>query len=131
MPRVRKGAQTARKRRSILRHTKGFRWGRKSKKKAAQQALLKAWTYAYRDRRVRKRDFRALWQVKINAAARENGTTYSRFIDALNKSGAIVDRKILADLAENEPNAFKGVVEAVGASSNNASSNQDSDVDEN
>ena len=130
MPRVRKGAQTAKKRRSVLRHTKGYRWGRKSKKKAANEALMKAWTYAYRDRRARKRDFRSLWQVKINAAARENGTTYSRFISALTKSNVILDRKTLADLAENEPEAFKSVVETVGASLNGASKDGSADDEE-
>jgi len=118
MPRVKKGSQTARKRRAILRHTKGYRWGRKSKKRLARQALFKAWTYAYRDRRARKRDFRNLWQVKINAGARENGTTYSRLMGAINKSGIKLDRKILADLAENEPKAFKSLVESVSSGGN-------------
>ena len=130
MPRARKGTQTAKKRRSVLRHTKGYRWGRKSKNKAAKVALMRAWTYAYRERRARKRDFRSLWQVKINAAARENGTTYSRFISALTKSNVILDRKTLADLAENEPEAFKSVVETVGASLNGASKDGSADDEE-
>jgi len=115
MPRVKKGAQTTKKRRALLRHTKGYRWGRKSKKKLARQALFKAWTYAYRDRRTRKRDFRQLWQVKINAGARENGTTYSRLMGAMKKDGIGLDRKILADLAENEPKVFKSFVESVSS----------------
>ncbi|MBU2101182.1 50S ribosomal protein L20 [Patescibacteria group bacterium] len=111
MPRIKRGTQAAKKRRNLLKHTKGFMWGRKSKEKAARQALMKAWTYSYRDRRVRKREFRKLWQVKINAGARENGTTYSRLIDALTKKNIGLNRKILADLAENEPATFKRVVE--------------------
>ena len=123
MPRVKKGSQTTKKRRALLRQTKGYRWGRKSKKKAAKQALIKAWTYSYRDRRAKKRDFRRLWQVKINAAARENGTTYSRLISALKKNNVGLNRKVLAEIAQQEPQAFKGVVDAVesSASSKDAS----------
>lgn len=116
MPRVKKGSQTIKKRRALLKHTKGYRWGRKSKKRAAKQALFKAWTYSYRDRRARKRDFRNLWQVKINAAARENGTTYSQFISALKKSNIKLNRKVLAELAQYEPDSFKSLVESVGSS---------------
>ncbi|MDP3953372.1 MAG: 50S ribosomal protein L20 [bacterium] len=117
MPRARKGTTTVRKRRKLLRAAKGFKWNRKSTVRLARQALMKAGVYAYRDRRTRKRDKRSLWQVKINAAARNNGTTYSQFTFALKKKNILLNRKMLADLAENEPETFKRVVEALGAPS--------------
>ncbi|MEX2054085.1 MAG: 50S ribosomal protein L20 [Candidatus Colwellbacteria bacterium] len=116
MPRARKGTTTAKKRRKILRAVKGFKWNRKSKVRLARQALMKAGVYAYRDRRTRKRDKRGLWQVKINAAARANGTTYSQFISALHKKDILLNRKMLADLAENEPETFKSVVDVLDSS---------------
>jgi len=119
MTRVKRGATAHRKREKLLRETKGYRWGRKSKEKAAREALLKARTYQYRDRRLKKRDFRKLWQIKINAAARENGTTYSTLIHALKQKNIALDRKILADLAEHEPKTFSEVVaSATGAIQN-------------
>jgi large subunit ribosomal protein L20 len=124
MPRVRKGTTTAKKRRKILRAAKGYRWNRKSKVRLAREALMKARTYAYRDRRVRKRDKRALWQIKINAAARTNGTTYSRLMYALGKKNILLNRKILADLAENEPGTFKSVVDFAEVVSEKASSDE-------
>ena len=114
MPRARKGTTTVKKRRKLLRQVKGFKWNRKSKVRSARQALLKAWTYSYRDRKTRKRDKRGLWQVKINAASREGGITYSQLMGALKKQGVKLDRKILADLAENEPETFKQVLQSVG-----------------
>ena len=113
MPRARKGTTTIKKRRKLLRQVKGFKWNRKSKIRRARQALLKAWTYSYRDRKTRKRDKRALWQVKINAAVRPEGISYSRFISALKKNNIALDRKILADLAEHQPTIFKKIVERV------------------
>ena len=110
MTRVKRGVSAHRKREKILKETRGYRWGRKSKEKAAREALLKARTYQYRDRRNKKRDFRRLWQIKINAAARENGTTYGAFIHALKQKNISIDRKILADLAENEPKTFIEIV---------------------
>jgi len=110
MTRVKRGVSAHKKREKLLKQTKGYRWGRKSKEKAAREALLKARTYQYRDRRNKKRDFRRLWQIKINAAARENGTTYSAFIHALKEKNIRLDRKILADLAENEPKTFSEIV---------------------
>jgi len=92
-------------------------WGRKSKERQAREALLKAWTYSYRDRRTRKRDLRRLWQVKINAGARENGTTYSRLMDAFNKQKIVLNRKTLAELAQDKPETFKRVVEKVNPTS--------------
>jgi large subunit ribosomal protein L20 len=101
----------ANKRRAkVLKYTKGFRWGRKSKERAAKEALLHAWTHAFQGRKEKKRNFRRLWNVKINAAVRAEGLTYSRFISALKKKGVGLDRKILADLAEHEPEVFKKVV---------------------
>lgn len=110
MTRVKRGVSAHKKREKLLKQTKGYRWGRKSKEKAAREALLKAWTYQFRDRRNKKRDFRRLWQIKINAAARENGTTYGAFIYALKQKNISLDRKILADLAENEPKTFSEIV---------------------
>lgn len=113
MPRVKRGTIANKRRRSVLKSAKGFRWGRKSKERAAKEALLHAWTHAFQGRKEKKRNFRALWTVKINAAIRPYDMNYSTFIAALKKKGVIIDRKILADLAENEPDVFKKVVETV------------------
>lgn len=113
MPRVKRGKTKHKRREKILKQTKGFRFDRKNKKKAAKQALMKAWTYVFRDRRAKKRDFRRLWNIKINAAARKHGLKYSEFINLLKKNNIELDRKTLADMAENEPEAFKAVVEKV------------------
>lgn len=110
MGRVKRGATANKKRKSILKYTKGFKWGRKSKERAAKEALLHAWIHAFRGRKEKKRSFRGLWQIKINAAARENGLTYSQLTSLLKKKGIALDRKTLADLAENEPEVFKKVV---------------------
>ena len=110
MPRVKRGTTANKHRTRILKYTKGFRWGRKSKERAAKEALLHAWTHAFRGRKEKKRVFRQLWNVKINAAVREEGINYSKFIAALKKKGVILDRKVLADLAEHEPEVFKKVV---------------------
>jgi len=116
MTRVKRGVSAHRKREKLLKQTKGYRWGRKSKERAARQANMKAMTYAYRDRKNKKRDMRRLWQIKINAGARVNNTTYSSLIHALKLKGVGLDRKILADLAENEPKTFAQVVLHVGPS---------------
>lgn len=113
MPRVKRGKTTHKKREKLLAQVKGFRWGRKSKFRAAKQAVLKAWSYSYRDRKRRKGDFRRLWQIKINAAARENGLSYSKLIQGLKKAKIELDRKILADLALNNPEVFQAVVNEV------------------
>ena len=110
MPRVKRGTQHTKRRRNILKKTKGFMWGRKSKIKLAKTAATKAGAHSYRDRRVKKRTARGLWQIKINAAARINGATYGGLIAALKKSGIGLDRKILADLAENNPKIFAAIV---------------------
>lgn len=110
MPRVKRGTIATKKRRGVLRQTRGFRWGRKSKERAAKEALLHALPRKFRGRKEKKRVFRGLWSVKINAAARTHGTTYSKLIAALKKKNIKLDRKILADLAEHEPAVFKKVV---------------------
>ncbi|MFH1611927.1 MAG: 50S ribosomal protein L20 [bacterium] len=113
MTRVKRGTMAHKRRKNVLKQTKGYKWGRKSKYKLAKDALRHALCYAYRDRKVRKRDFRRLWQIKINAGARENGITYSRFINALKKANIELDRKILANLAEHKPEVFKKIVDKV------------------
>ncbi len=110
MARVKRGTTANKKRRKILKYTKGFKWGRKSKERAAKEALLHAWTHAFRGRKEKKRSFRGLWQIKINAAARENNLNYSQLISLLKKKEIALDRKILADLAENEPEVFKKII---------------------
>ena len=87
-------------------------WTRKSKYRQAKEALLHAWSFQFADRKKKKRNFRRLWQIKINAAARENGISYSKLINLLKKAGIELDRKILADLAEHEPEIFKKILGA-------------------
>jgi len=113
MTRVKGGLLHAKRRRGILKHTRGFRWGRKSKIKVAKPAKMKAGQFAFEDRRQKKRTNRGLWNIRINAAVREFGLSYSRLIDALKKNNIGLDRKILADLAENHSTVFAKVVEAV------------------
>ncbi|MBI4095214.1 MAG: 50S ribosomal protein L20 [Candidatus Liptonbacteria bacterium] len=112
MPRVKRGTIAHKKRERLLKLTKGYRWGRKSKERAAKEALLHALPRMFRGRKEKKRVFRALWNVRINAAARDAGTTYSKLIPALKKHNIKLDRKILSDLAENEPAVFKKIVES-------------------
>lgn len=111
MPRVKRSVNAKKKRKSTLKQTKGFMWGRKNKYKAAKDALRHALSYAYRDRKTKKRTNRGLWQIKINAAVRQQGLTYSKFIAGLKASQIELDRKILADLAENNPIIFSQIVE--------------------
>jgi len=111
MPRVKRGTIAHKRRKNLLKFAKGFRWGRKSKYRLAKEALMKAWTYAYRDRKVRKREKRKLWQMQINAAVRRLGLSYSKFMGALKKKNIEVDRKILANLANNYPEIFEKIVE--------------------
>jgi large subunit ribosomal protein L20 len=115
MSRVKRGVTAHARHKKILKQAKGFYGRRKNTIRIARQAVEKAGQYAYRDRRTKKRKFRALWIQRINAAARELGVTYGRFIDGLNKAGIEVDRKILADLAVREPDAFKALVERAQA----------------
>ena len=110
MTRVKRGVQANARRKRLLKHTKGFLWSRKSKFRAAKEATLHAWSFQFADRKKKKRDFRRLWQVKINAGARENGISYSKLINKLHKENIELDRKILSDLAENNPEVFKKVI---------------------
>lgn len=113
MARVKRSKAKRRRKKKIIKEAKGFKWGRKSKYRAAKQAVYKARIYQYRDRRNKKRDFRRLWQIKINAAARQSGLSYSRFIDLLKKNKVELDRKILAHLAEFKPSIFQKIAEEV------------------
>ena len=111
MPRARTGIVRRRRHAKILKRAKGY-WGLRSKSvRVAQQTLLNAADYAYRDRRDKKADFRRLWIARINAAARQEGVSYSSFIAGLRRAGVTLDRKVLADLAVREPTAFKALVE--------------------
>ena len=111
MPRARKGAARTKARRRILRAARGY-WGTKSRhKQQAKVALLRAGQFAYRDRRNRKRDFRRLWITRINAACRMRGTRYSRFINGLQKAGVLLNRKMLSQLAIEDPATFDALVE--------------------
>lgn len=113
MPRVKRGKSAHKKREKLLKYTKGFKWGRKSKERAAKEALLHALPRAFRGRKEKKRTFRGLWQVQISAAVREEGLNYNKFIFGLKKKNILLDRKILADLAQNNPEIFKKIVEIV------------------
>lgn len=110
--RVKRGVTSHARHQKIRRATKGFTRGNRTSIKRGRQAIVKSMQYAYRDRRNRKRTMRALWNTRINAAARDNGTTYSRLIAALNGAGITLDRKVLSELAVNEPAAFTAVVKA-------------------
>jgi|SRR5688572_618895 len=110
MARVKGGVTAHARHKKVLKKAKGY-YGRRSKTfRTANAAVEKAGIYAYRDRKVKKREFRALWIQRINAAVREEGMTYSRFIAALAQAGITLDRKVLADIAMNQPDAFKALV---------------------
>ncbi len=111
MARVKRGVTSHAKHKKTLDAAKGFYGRRKNTIRIAKQAVEKSMQYAYRDRKVKKRSFRALWIQRLNAAVRECGMTYSRFIDGLNKAGIEMDRKVLSELAISEPEAFKAIVE--------------------
>ena len=115
MSRVKRGVTAHARHRKVIKQAKGYYGRRKNTIRVAKQAVEKAGQYAYRDRKVKKRTFRALWIQRINAAARENGLTYGRLIDGLKKAGIELDRKVLADIAVHEPATFKGLVEAASA----------------
>ena len=117
MARVTRPAQSRRRRRALLARAKGY-YGNKSRSwRSANEQLMHSGNYAFRDRRARKNDFRRLWIQRINAACRQRGTSYSRFIAGLRAAGIEVDRKILADLAVNDPDAFTALVEAASDAS--------------
>jgi large subunit ribosomal protein L20 len=116
MARVKRGVTSHAKHKKVLKAAKGFYGRRKNTIRIAKQAVEKSKQYAYRDRKNRKRTFRALWVQRINAAVREHGLTYARFIDGLNKAGIELDRKVMSDMAIHEPQAFAAlVVQAKGA----------------
>lgn len=111
MPRVKRGVIKLKRRKNVLARVKGYRFGRSTKEAQAKEAIRHAGTHSFRDRKKKKRVFRQLWQTKINAAVRERGLSYSKFIDNIKKKGVAVDRKILAEVAENHPEAFSQIVE--------------------
>lgn len=111
MVRVKRGKIAHKRRKHLLKYAKGFRWGRKAKYRLAKDALLHGWTYSFRDRRTKKREFRKLWQIRINAVCRQQGLSYSQFIFRLKKKNVGLDRKILADLAQNHPEIFEKILE--------------------
>jgi large subunit ribosomal protein L20 len=115
MARVKRSVHARKKRRATLERTKGFRGEANSNYRRAKEALLKAESYAYRDRRNRKRDFRRLWITRINAAARLNGMSYGQFIHGLKLAGIELDRKVLADIAMHEGEAFTALIAQVKA----------------
>ncbi len=116
MARVKRGVTSHAKHKKVLKAAKGFYGRRKNTIRIAKQAVEKAMQYAYRDRKNKKRTFRALWIQRLNAAVREHGLTYSRFIDGLGKAGVEVDRKMLSEMAIHEPAAFAAYVERAKAS---------------
>lgn len=113
MPRMKRAVTAKKKRRKILKMAKGYYGARSRLLRTATEAVNRALRYAYRDRRTRKREFRKLWIARINAAARSHGLSYSRFIDALKKANVPLDRKVLADIAVNDPSGFQQIVNFV------------------
>ena len=110
MARVKTGNVRRKRRKRILKHSKGFRGGRNNLRRTAMEAVEKAWNHAYAHRRARKRDFRKLWIMRINAAARLHGLTYSKFMHGLKTAGVELDRKVLADIAVNDASGFEQLV---------------------
>ena len=111
MTRVKRGTTALKRRRNILKQTKGFRWQRSKKERAAREALLHAYTHSFHDRRKKKRNMRALWNIKINAASRATGNiSYSRLVGHLKKAHIGLDRKTLAGLAEHHPKVFESII---------------------
>ena len=115
MPRAKRGFKARRRRKRLLAHAKGFRGGRRRIFRRAAEAVHRAWAQAYRGRKERKRAMRRLWIVRINAAVRPHGLSYSRFVEALGKANIALDRKVLAELAVVDPAAFSKIVEKVRA----------------
>jgi large subunit ribosomal protein L20 len=111
MPRVKRGSKARQRRKKVLKAAKGYRGGQSRLFKTASISVNRAGMYAYRDRRARKRDFRRLWIIRINAAARENGLSYSQLMGGLHKAGIDLDRKILAEMAVSDPAAFAQVAD--------------------
>jgi len=117
MPRVRRGNKKRKRRKSVLKLAKGFRGARSKLYRTATEAVDRALKYAYRDRRTRKRDFRRLWIARINAAARQEGMSYSKFMHGLKETGISIDRKILAEIAVSDPKGFSQIVHLAKESS--------------
>jgi large subunit ribosomal protein L20 len=115
MARVKRGVTAHARHKKVIKAAKGYYGRRKNTFRTANAAVEKAGVYSYRDRKVRKRNFRALWIQRINAAVRDAGLTYSAFVNGLNKAGIEMDRKVLADLAAREPESFKAIVEKARA----------------
>lgn len=113
MARVKKGVNALKRRRNVLKRAKGYKFGRSKKERQAKEALHHAGAYAFAHRRDKKNDFRKLWNVRINAALREHGTTYSKFIGSLKKKNIELDRKVLATLAQSQPQSFERLVKQV------------------
>ena len=113
MVRVKRGTTAHKRRKNVLKQTKGFRWGRKSKYRLAKDALYHALEYSYRDRKTKKREFRKLWQININSACKKQGISYSKFMASLKKNKIKIDRKILSQLCQNHPQIFEKIVEQV------------------
>jgi len=118
MARVKRGVTAKARHKKVLKQAKGYYGARRKVYRVAKQAVIKAGQYSYRDRRARKREFRRLWIVRINAASRQFGLSYSRFMDGLNKAGIEVDRKVLADLAVHDIAAFGALAEKAKANLN-------------
>ena len=113
MPRVKRGTAHVKRRKNILKATKGYNWGRKNKIKQAKEAILHAGAHSLADRRKKKRVNRRLWQTKLNAALRQLDWKYSEFIDALKKNKSELDRKVLSEIAEKDPKTFEKIVKAL------------------
>ena len=113
MTRVKRGIVAHKKREKTLKYTKGFRWGRKSKERAAKEALTHAWTHAFRGRKERKRVFKSEWLVTLNAALRNEGLKYSTFSKNLKDKNITLNHKSLSELAQKEPTAFKAILEKI------------------
>jgi large subunit ribosomal protein L20 len=113
MTRVKRGIISLKRRRKILRQVKGFKWGRKSKERLAKEALFHAGIHRFQDMRKKKREFRKLWQIKINAAAKQYGMSYSLFMNKLKRANIGLNRKILAELAEHHPEVFEEIVKKI------------------
>ena len=113
MARVKRGVQAKKRHKKVLKQAKGYRGARSRTYKVAKQAVMRAGQYAYRDRRAKKRNFRGLWIQRINAGVREHGMSYSQFINGIKKAEIDIDRKILADIAKNNPTTFKFIVDKI------------------
>lgn len=113
MTRVKRGVAASKRRKNLLKDAKGYRWNRKNLYREAKQAVIKAGRYAYRDRRAKKRDFRALWITRLNIASREFGITYSQLIKKLTDKKIEIDRKVLSQMAVEDPKVFEKFIESV------------------